>query len=69
VGHIQIADRVGIGAQAGVSKAIEEEGSHWIGSPAMPLKEFFRSQAVFRNLASLQQRVNELERHLKNKER
>lgn len=65
VGHITIANRVGIGAQTGVSKAIEEEGSHWIGSPAMPLKEFFKSQAVFKNLAALQKRINDLENQLK----
>lgn len=66
VGHISIANRVGVGAQAGVSKAIEEEGSNWIGSPAMPLKDFFKSQAVFKNLAALQKRINELEYQLNN---
>lgn len=67
VGHIKIANKTGIGAQAGVSKAIEEEGTNWIGSPAMPLKDFFKSQAVFKNLAALQQRVNELEIIIKEK--
>jgi len=65
VGHIKIANRTGIGAQAGVSKAIEEEGTNWIGSPAMPIKDFFKSQAVFKNLPTLQQRVNEIEKRTK----
>jgi UDP-3-O-[3-hydroxymyristoyl] glucosamine N-acyltransferase len=61
VGHIQIADRVGIGAQSGVSKEISEPGTHWMGSPALPIKDFFKSQAVFKNLPELQKRVNQLE--------
>ncbi|MBS3913592.1 MAG: UDP-3-O-(3-hydroxymyristoyl)glucosamine N-acyltransferase [Bacteroidetes bacterium] len=64
VGHITIADKTGIGAQAGVSKAIEESGTNWIGTPALPLKEFFKSQAVFKNLPELQSRVNALEKKL-----
>lgn len=66
VGHISIANKVGIGAQAGVSKSIEEEGTQWIGSPALPLKDFFKAQAVFKNLVELQRRVNALEHQLKN---
>jgi UDP-3-O-[3-hydroxymyristoyl] glucosamine N-acyltransferase len=66
VGHIKIANRTGIGAQSGISKEISEEGTNWIGSPAMPLKDFFKSQAVFKNLATLQQRINQLEKQLKN---
>lgn len=66
VGHIKIANRTGVGAQSGISKEISEEGTNWIGSPAMPLKDFFKSQAVFKNLASLQQRINQLEKQLKN---
>jgi UDP-3-O-[3-hydroxymyristoyl] glucosamine N-acyltransferase len=66
VGHIKIANRTGIGAQSGISKEISEEGPNWIGSPAMPLKDFFKSQAVFKNLATLQQRINQLEKQLKN---
>jgi UDP-3-O-[3-hydroxymyristoyl] glucosamine N-acyltransferase len=67
VGHISIANRSGIGAQAGVTKAIEEPGTNWIGSPALPLKDFFKSQAVFKNLPELQQRVNHLEKRNNNK--
>jgi UDP-3-O-[3-hydroxymyristoyl] glucosamine N-acyltransferase len=67
VGHISIANRSGIGAQSGVTKAIEEPGTNWIGSPALPLKDFFKSQAVFKNLPELQQRVNHIEKNLKEK--
>lgn len=65
VGHIHIANRTGIGAQAGVTKNIEAEGTNWIGSPALPLKEFFKSQAVFKNLPTLQMRVNQIEKQTK----
>lgn len=61
VGHISIADHVGIAAQSGVSKQIDEPGTQWMGSPAVPIKDYFKSQVVFRNLPELQKRVNDLE--------
>jgi UDP-3-O-[3-hydroxymyristoyl] glucosamine N-acyltransferase len=61
VGHIKIANHVGIAAQSGVSKEITEEGTNWMGSPAVPIKEFFKSQVVFKNLPTLQKRINALE--------
>lgn len=61
VGHIAIANRVGVGAQSGVSKAIDEENTNWMGSPAIPIKDFFRAQVSFKNLPELTQRVNQLE--------
>lgn len=65
VGHVKIANRTGVAAQSGVSKAIEEEGTAWMGSPALPIKDFFKSQAVFKNLSTLQNRVNALEKETK----
>lgn len=65
VGHISIADGVGIAAQSGVSKAITESGTNWMGSPAVPIKDYFKSQVVFKNLANLQKTVNDLEHKIK----
>ncbi len=47
-GHITIADNTTIGAQAGVLGSIKEEGKAFMGSPAIPYKEFLRSYAVFK---------------------
>ena len=47
-GHITIADNTTIGAQAGVLGSIKEGGKVFMGSPAIPYKDFFRSYAVFK---------------------
>ncbi len=48
VGHITIADNTTIGAQAGVLGAIKEEGKVFMGTPAIPYKDYLRSYAVFK---------------------
>lgn len=47
-GHITIADNTSIGAQAGVLGAIKESGKVYLGTPAIPYKEYLRSYAVFK---------------------
>lgn len=61
VGHITVADGTQIGGQTGVPKSIKEPNQQFIGSPAMPLKEAFKSQVLLRNLPALELRVRELE--------
>lgn len=50
-GHITIADNTTIGAQAGVLGAIKEEGKVFMGSPAIPHREYLRAYALFRKAA------------------
>ena len=64
VGHISIADRTGIGAQSGVTKGIEESGTNWIGSPASPIKEQFRSWAAFKKLPDMLNEMKQLAKEL-----
>jgi UDP-3-O-[3-hydroxymyristoyl] glucosamine N-acyltransferase len=61
-GHLVIANNTGIGAQAGIPKSITEEGQRLIGYPAIDLKEYFRSYAVFKRLPDLNNRLRELEK-------
>jgi UDP-3-O-[3-hydroxymyristoyl] glucosamine N-acyltransferase len=49
-GHLRIGARARIGAQAGVMSDVEA-GAEIVGSPAMPVREFFRNVAVLRRLA------------------
>jgi UDP-3-O-[3-hydroxymyristoyl] glucosamine N-acyltransferase len=49
-GHIRIGTRARIGAQAGVTSDIEA-GMDVIGSPAQPVRAFFRQVATLRKLA------------------
>ncbi len=61
-GHLVLANRTQIGAQSGISKSISEEGQQIIGYPAISIKGYFRSYAVFKRLPELNDRLRELEK-------
>ena len=47
-GHITIADNTTLGAQTGVISKITESGKVFMGTPALPYKEYLRSYAEFK---------------------
>ncbi len=47
-GHITIADNTTLAAQTGVISSIKTGGQVFLGSPALPHKQFLRAYAVFR---------------------
>ncbi len=49
-GHLRVGAKARIGAQAGVMRDVAA-GADVVGSPAMPIREFFRNVAVLRKLA------------------
>ncbi len=63
-GHIKIANGTKIGAQAGILSDIEEENRALQGSPAICLKNFYRSTAVFKILPELKRTVDRLEKEI-----
>ncbi|GIL23304.1 MAG: UDP-3-O-acylglucosamine N-acyltransferase [Bacteroidota bacterium] len=63
-GHLVIANRTQIGAQAGISKSVKEEGQQLLGYPAIDIKEYFRSYAVFKRLPELNDRLRDLEKKI-----
>ena len=52
-GHLRIGERAEIGAQAGVMSDVAP-GAKVVGSPAWPMRDFFRQIAVLRKLARKQ---------------
>lgn len=60
-GHIVLGDKTRIGAKAGVLKSIPDGNIDVMGAPTIPVKDFFRSYAIFRNLPDLSRRLKELE--------
>ena len=50
IGHLRIGRKARIGAQAGVMADVPE-GADVVGSPAQPVREFFRQVATLRRLA------------------
>ena len=61
-GHLIIANQTSFGAQSGISKSITEEGQRLLGYPAIDIKEYFRSYAVFKKLPDLGYRLRDLEK-------
>lgn len=64
-GHINIGDKTNIGAQAGIIKNIKGN-QNLLGSPAMEVKNYFKSYAIFKNLPDLIKRIAELEEKVLN---
>lgn len=62
-GHITVGDRANIGAQAGVISNVKEDDKV-IGSPPMPVKNFFRSSAVFSKLPDMYRQLGQIERDI-----
>lgn len=47
-GHLTIADHTSFSAQSGVLSNVKESGKAYMGTPAIPWKEFLRAYAIFR---------------------
>ncbi len=62
VGHLTIADNTIITAQSGISKSVAKKGEVLMGSPAFEVNKYRKAYIHFRNLDSLVQRVNQLEK-------
>ena len=64
-GHITVGDNVTIGAQSGIPNNVSS-GSRLMGYPAVNAGQFARQTAMLRRLASLFDRVENLERRSEN---
>jgi UDP-3-O-[3-hydroxymyristoyl] glucosamine N-acyltransferase len=64
-GHIKIANGTKIGAQSGVIGEIKEENRVLQGSPAIDMRNFYRSSAVFTKLPELKMAIDKLEKEVR----
>ncbi|MDR2622422.1 MAG: UDP-3-O-(3-hydroxymyristoyl)glucosamine N-acyltransferase [Dysgonamonadaceae bacterium] len=62
-GHIKIGDNAGIGAQSGILGNIEP-GKNVIGTPAIDVKDFFRSSLIFRKLPEMYKTIGLLQKEV-----
>jgi UDP-3-O-[3-hydroxymyristoyl] glucosamine N-acyltransferase len=67
VGHLTIADNTSMTAQAGISKSITKPGDTYMGSPAFEISKYRKTYIHFRNLESLVQRVDKIEKQQQGK--
>ncbi|MGC4058441.1 MAG: UDP-3-O-(3-hydroxymyristoyl)glucosamine N-acyltransferase [Chitinophagaceae bacterium] len=66
IGHLTIADHTHINAQSGVSKSVNDPHTVLNGTPAFDYKSVLKSQAIFRHLPEIQQKLARLEQELRN---
>ncbi len=64
VGHLEVADRVTLGGQSGVTKSLTKPGEFLRGSPAKPIREQLRQEAMLGKLEEMMRRIKELEKQL-----
>ena len=64
VDHIEIGDNVIVGAQAGVTHNLPGNQGY-VGSPALPHREFLRSNAVFPKLPEMRRTLVDMAKRLK----
>jgi UDP-3-O-[3-hydroxymyristoyl] glucosamine N-acyltransferase len=57
VGHIEIADKVRIGAMALVTHSLTEPGEYASGTPLQPTREWRRNAARFKQLDALARKM------------
>ena len=63
-GHITIPDNVKIGATSGVASSPKKEGVTLQGAPAMEMRDFYRSAAVFKILPELKKQIDTITKKL-----
>ena len=64
VGHIEIGDNVMVGAQSGVTHDLPANQGY-VGSPALPHREFLRAITIFPKLPEMKKTLIEIEKRLK----
>ena len=64
VDHVEIGDNVIVGAQAGVTHNLPGNQGY-VGSPALPHREFLRSNAVFPKLPEMRRTLVDMAKRLK----
>ena len=62
-GHINIGNRVMLGAQSGVPGSLKDNQT-LIGTPPMPQTPFFKSQAIFRKLPDIYKQLTALQKEV-----
>lgn len=59
-GHITIADNVKAGARTGIAQAVKKGGVILQGTPAMDVRSFYRSSAVFKILPEMKRQLDKI---------
>lgn len=64
-GHLELADRIQVAAKSGLSKSFSDVGISLRGTPAQPMREQLKQEALVRSLGSMKERLERLEAELR----
>lgn len=64
-GHANIANRVMVGAQAGIPNDVKKEGAALQGTPAIEVRNFWKSSAIVKNLPEMWAEMNQMRKEIK----
>ena len=64
-GHLELADRIQVAAQSGISKSFLQPGIALRGYPAQPMRDQLKHEAMLRNLGAMREKLNQLEIEMK----
>ncbi len=64
-GHLSLADCTQIAAKTGVSKSVRKSGETLRGVPAQPIRDQLRQEAMLRNLDTMKQKLDLLEKDVR----
>ena len=68
-GHIKIANGTKIGAQGGILGNIKEENTTIIGSPAIEVRQYFKSSVIFKKLPDMMLKIDSLEKEIESQKK
>ena len=64
VGHISVAPFTKINAQSAIASHVRKEGLVLCGTPAIDMKQYFKSSVIFKSLPEMERRIRALEQLL-----
>ncbi|NTW68815.1 MAG: UDP-3-O-(3-hydroxymyristoyl)glucosamine N-acyltransferase [Chlorobiaceae bacterium] len=64
-GHLELADRIQVAAKTGISKSFLQPGTVLRGTPAQPMRDQLKLEAMMRNLGAMKEKLDLLEADLK----
>ena len=62
-GHLKIGNNVKLGAQSGIMKNLKKD-SELIGSPAIPIRDWYKSSVIFGKLPEMYQEIAQLKKEI-----
>ena len=64
-GHLELADKIQVAAKTGISKSFLQHGIALRGTPAQPMRDQLKHEAMMRNLGAMKEKLDRLDAEMK----